>query len=189
MSSINAYESKTRFIARFVPQAWQRDYAVECDAEGPRFFDVTAEVLGMDETERDDLGEGGNKLADRFRDLPQAPQWIREWRGPFEVYVEAYDAQQSGEKAVIEAKEAAKLVGPIICADLRAKLINQLTAHVVDSLRNQRDTLAEILRKGTKGYEGMTNAELLKEYAAAMSEDFLDANDLEINEFGDIRAA
>ena len=69
-------------IAEFLPQAWIKDDAVEVDAEGPRTWeigDLTKQQIGLlhlDSETRDNL---------RFH--PNAPQWVRDWDGPFEIYV------------------------------------------------------------------------------------------------------
>lgn len=68
----------------FLPQSWVRDNAIEVDADKPREWQVDrAEFLkafptrgdfDSDHDARDDLRLEGN-----------APKWIREWTGPFEV--------------------------------------------------------------------------------------------------------
>lgn len=69
-------------IAEFKPQAWIDDDAVEVDAEGDRTWEIDSltqqqiEALGLDSETRDNL---------RFH--PNAPQWVRDWDGPFEIYV------------------------------------------------------------------------------------------------------
>lgn len=64
---------------RFFPEAWQNDYAVPVDPEGETVWFVS------------------ERTADRIRDLPErgdldfvqfdafAPQWVREWAGPFTI--------------------------------------------------------------------------------------------------------
>lgn len=81
--------SERRIIAEFVPQAWINDCAVQVDPEGPTTFDVTDEVVAMGEsvaiTLRDDQHE-----TDTLRFAAAAPDWIREWHGPF--YIRIQDA-------------------------------------------------------------------------------------------------
>lgn len=76
-----------RIIAAFHPQAWWNDYAMEVDPEGPTEFDVTDVILAMsrDDAEaiRDDQYE-----SDDLRFAPSAPQWVRDWSGPFWIEVE-----------------------------------------------------------------------------------------------------
>ena len=77
-------------IARFVPQAWQDDYAVEVDAPGGpdcAFWDVTEHVLSMPRHAalmlRDD-----DYMTDELRFLDSAPMWMAGWQGPFYIQVE-----------------------------------------------------------------------------------------------------
>ena len=62
---------------RFRPQAWIDDDAVDVDAEGATEFEVPAKAI-----------EGIKPRtcnADRLRDHKNAPKWVKEWHGPFEV--------------------------------------------------------------------------------------------------------
>lgn len=64
----------------FHPEAWVRDCAVEADAEGPTTFDVgLAEVEGL---------EDNTDASDALAQHPNAPRWIRRWRGPFRITIE-----------------------------------------------------------------------------------------------------
>lgn len=63
-------------IATFHPQAWVNDYAVPADAEGPTTWDVGSDGDGM----RDDTYE-----SDNLRFHPNAPEWVRDWCGPFYI--------------------------------------------------------------------------------------------------------
>lgn len=61
----------------FVPQAWINDYAVNVDPEGPTTWEVPVEMVRdvePDQYESDDL---------RFHE--NAPEWVKEWSGPFYV--------------------------------------------------------------------------------------------------------
>lgn len=81
----------TAYTATFIPQAWVNDYAVEVDIEGENEFDVTAEINEIiakgkpiplsDTDESDDL---------RF--AKSAPQWVKDWGGPFFIYVTEVEA-------------------------------------------------------------------------------------------------
>lgn len=65
---------------RFVPQAWVNDYAMEVDPLGETVFEVSAEDakgLEDDTYESDDL---------RFH--ANAPEWIKEWSGPFYIQID-----------------------------------------------------------------------------------------------------
>lgn len=71
-------------MLRFRPEAWVNDYAMGVDPEQPekwlvplaQFLETfpTEEDFGAKHHERDDLRHEGD-----------APQWIRDWSGPFEV--------------------------------------------------------------------------------------------------------
>lgn len=69
---------------RFVPQAWIRDTAIRVDPVGATTFEVPA---------ADAKDTDGNWLpdhdypSDRLREHANAPDWIREWSGPFEVEI------------------------------------------------------------------------------------------------------
>ena len=84
----------TTYIAHFTPEAWQQDQAIEVDAEGPQEWDCTAWAQQhpdyMDRITM--LARGGDTdgVLDRddlFQSDPAAPQWVREWRGPFTIRV------------------------------------------------------------------------------------------------------
>lgn len=84
----------TTYTARFVPQAWVNDYAVDVDPEGDTEWDCTEAVReylnphgGLRKTFR--LMTGGEYLDndDILHSDPAAPEWVREWRGPFSIYV------------------------------------------------------------------------------------------------------
>jgi hypothetical protein len=61
----------------FHPQAWQNDYAIPVDPQGPTTWLVPVEKLK-------DI-ERGTYDSDRLRLEDEAPEWCREWSGPFEV--------------------------------------------------------------------------------------------------------
>ena len=61
----------------FRPQAWQNDYAVNVDPQGPTSWQVPASRL---------TGIRQHTYAsDDLRNDPAAPQWCRDWTGPFEI--------------------------------------------------------------------------------------------------------
>lgn len=77
------------YRAVFVPQAWVNDYAIDVDPEGDTDWTVSAEyaddaacIVGdvEDESVLDD--------DDVLKSDPAAPEWVREWVGPFSIYVE-----------------------------------------------------------------------------------------------------
>lgn len=69
---------------RFTPQAWIRDYAIECDPAGPQEFAIPL---------KDAHDDKGQRLPDRsyesdaLKDHRNAPKWIRKWSGPFDIEI------------------------------------------------------------------------------------------------------
>ena len=64
--------------AIFHPQAWQNDYAIEVDPEGEIAFSVGE----VSETIEDDTYE-----SDELRSHPNAPEWVKDWTGPFYIEI------------------------------------------------------------------------------------------------------
>lgn len=87
--------SSLRYTAHFTPEEWQGDQAIEVDPEGPQEWDCTRYALerldylaGLEtlSTSLDDpFGVTDND--DQFQDDPDAPAWIRDWRGPFTIRI------------------------------------------------------------------------------------------------------
>ena len=81
------------FTARFFPEAWVNDYAVEVDPEGETSWDATEAVRDDFDYFADLFGRdifGGESVVDNDDVLaadPNAPEWVREWRGPFTINV------------------------------------------------------------------------------------------------------
>jgi hypothetical protein len=77
-------EGRERIHARFTPEAWVKDYAMEVDAQGDRRIDVTYEMLmlGFDTASMLESGD-----ADHLQEAVRAPEWIRRWNGPFTITV------------------------------------------------------------------------------------------------------
>lgn len=73
-----------RIMADFTPQASVLDNCIDVDPLGETKFDVTFEVLLMGEEAAGDLQDHD---ADHLTDAIAAPDWIREWPGPFSVHV------------------------------------------------------------------------------------------------------
>lgn len=80
------HQVKTRVAeVTFHPQAWQRDYAVEVDPEGDTSWFVQL---------ADTLNEDGEELAnddfdsDDLRNHENAPQWVKDWSGPFYITID-----------------------------------------------------------------------------------------------------
>lgn len=87
----------TRIIARFHPQAWINNEATEVDPEGPVEFDVTGAILAMPRNEALAMLNDRDESDDLAR-LDTAPQWIKDWSGPFwvEVRTAIYDYFERG---------------------------------------------------------------------------------------------
>lgn len=96
------------YTASFTPEAWVRDNAIEVDPEGETEWDCTAFVVSgtvgsgdrketiveylneLDARDRvDDLDDWRGVIDndDVLKRDPAAPEWIREWRGPFTIRV------------------------------------------------------------------------------------------------------
>lgn len=91
------------YIAHFQPQAWVSDWAVDVDDEGPDTWNCTEFLSNLDTFgENEDYGfeiavelaeatQGGGSWLDKDDILkrdPKAPEWVREWSGPFTITVE-----------------------------------------------------------------------------------------------------
>ena len=70
---------------RFLPQAWVNDYAITVDPVGPATFTVPA---GDARDADGDWLEDHSDASDRLRTHEHAPEWIRDWSGPFDVEIE-----------------------------------------------------------------------------------------------------
>jgi hypothetical protein len=80
------------YIAHFVPQAWIDDNAVEVDASGEQEWLVSAEawewIVTPEMIESIKLDYTPGVLApDELRGDPAAPEWVRAWSGPYDVFV------------------------------------------------------------------------------------------------------
>jgi hypothetical protein len=80
------------YTAHFTPEAWQDDQAIEVAPGGPQTWDCTAYAsqrmpylarLAAEYGAPDGLLDND----DVFKDDPAAPQWIRDWRGPFTIRI------------------------------------------------------------------------------------------------------
>ena len=76
-----------QIVAIFHPQAWQDDYAVAVDPEGEIAFDVTSEVISLGRTAALKL-QDDQYDTDDLRNAAAAPQWIKDWSGPFYIEVQ-----------------------------------------------------------------------------------------------------
>lgn len=77
--------SKDRSVTlTFVPQAWRNDHAIEVDPSGPTDWTIPLSLLLQRfPTEVDWHAKAEDR--DDLRYEGDAPQWIRDWPGPFEV--------------------------------------------------------------------------------------------------------
>lgn len=73
--------SGPRIIAHFLPQAWINDVAVAVDPEGPTSFDVT----NLLDAWSDDEPRDPQRDEELLRLSSAAPDWIRNWNGPYEL--------------------------------------------------------------------------------------------------------
>lgn len=91
-------QNQVRYRAHFTPEAWVNDNAVEVDAEGEQSWDCTRavnahadyfnrlETSGHNGSLDDDLS-GLLDNDDVLREDQDAPEWVRNWRGPFSIHV------------------------------------------------------------------------------------------------------
>jgi len=187
-----------RFIATFVPQKWQGDTAIEPEGFERVVFDVTQTVLALEaETPGAiaDIDEGGNDASDGIRHSWQAPRWVREWDGPFEVYIDEIDADETHRNSsavdkLAAAKETTKINGPCLTDELRRKLLDAAVraraAEICDEVRNGETDMELILRDGYPAMKDRSNSDLLEEYKLSHDACFLESEGLEANEFGDV---
>lgn len=77
-------QGRERIHARFTPEAWVRDCAMEVDAQGDRRIDVTYEMLLIGFDTASTLTSAD---VDHLQEAVRAPEWIRRWSGPFTISV------------------------------------------------------------------------------------------------------
>lgn len=87
------------YLAEFRPQEWINDVAYGVDPRGPTRWDATEFVetflrepdgtYTVESAARwlEDTLEHGD-YDDILRTDPNAPEWVREWDGPFDTYLE-----------------------------------------------------------------------------------------------------
>lgn len=104
-----------RYTARFTPEAWVNDQAVEVDPKGPQEWDCTAyarlnrDYLARLEARGEPLDqpEGAVDNDDVFKGDPAAPQWVRNWQGPFVIRITRQLAEEAAVSGIFEAILAA----------------------------------------------------------------------------------
>jgi hypothetical protein len=82
-----------RYIADFSPEAWIRDQAIPVDPEGPTEWETHFDGLTDEAKNRILSHEDGLDNDDLLKDDPAAPEWVREWRGPFSIHVRKEDTR------------------------------------------------------------------------------------------------
>jgi hypothetical protein len=84
--TVNAQTEK-RIIATFHPQSWLGDFAAPAEPLGHTEFDVTDAINAMSETDALSI-EDDDYSSDDLRFSDNAPEWAKDWDGPFWVQVE-----------------------------------------------------------------------------------------------------
>ena len=96
------------YTAHFDPQAWINDYATTVDAQGEQTWDCTA-FIEADPALKAEVDEA---IADEghFLDTDDvlmgdeaAPQWVKDWSGPFTITVQKADISDKQRTAAAEA--------------------------------------------------------------------------------------
>lgn len=93
--------AQSEIEASFAPQAWQNDYAVPVDPQGETKWYISvssAENLFNDKLELYEFGSatpirGLNVVHDLdwLKADFYAPEWVKNWQGPFDIYVRVPD--------------------------------------------------------------------------------------------------
>ncbi|GEM_PF-4360583 len=86
-----------RYVATFQPEAWIQNNAVGVDPEGPTEWDCTSFLTTPALRLKSYLEELRKKTEhgpvvdthDALKEDPRAPAWVRAWRGPFTILLEA----------------------------------------------------------------------------------------------------
>lgn len=79
--------------ATFHPQAWVNDYALDADPEGAVSWEVTPAYLAeLFEKLGEEVLESNTYESDDLRYDPAAPEWVRNWGGPFWVELDEREA-------------------------------------------------------------------------------------------------
>ncbi len=86
---------KYRYVATFDSQAWLHNCAFSVDPQGDTEWDCTPELIAPYIQGDGTLGEPFSEVYrgawldedDILRGDPAAPEWVREWQGPFTITV------------------------------------------------------------------------------------------------------
>lgn len=82
-----------RMTARFVAQAWVGDNAIDVDPQGETEWDCSEGFDSLSDDYRralcDEIAVHGEALDcdDELKTAETAPEWVRDWSGPFSLYV------------------------------------------------------------------------------------------------------
>jgi hypothetical protein len=102
-------------MARFEAQVWVNDEAISVDPRGPTEWDASVAFGALPEAYRagllvrmaeDEAGTGRGEGLDNddvLQSDPQAPEWVRKWAGPFNIWVRQPGAGLVGGAEVGEA--------------------------------------------------------------------------------------
>lgn len=75
-------------ILTFIPQVWMNNYAITVDPQGETQWQPSPEwTARMFEMHGDAALESMTYESDEWRQDEAAPEWVRDWSGPFEVHV------------------------------------------------------------------------------------------------------
>jgi len=89
-----------RITAEFTPQVWLNDYALAVEPQGNTVFDVTDAVLEMGRDKALAL-KNESYEADALRTSQHAPEWVKDWPGPFYVDVEQSISEYYAQEAAV----------------------------------------------------------------------------------------
>lgn len=83
--------NQQKYIAKFTAQAWIGDYAQEIEPHGPDAWDCSAYMLALTPEQHEAALIPDDYGSDNVRDDPAAPEWVRQWAGPFYITVTLED--------------------------------------------------------------------------------------------------
>jgi hypothetical protein len=92
-AELRAGGREERYTARFHPQTWVGDHAMQVEPQGDVEWDVTDAFNALPDEYREELrallfdADEANDHMDLLKGDENAPQWVQDWAGPFEVYV------------------------------------------------------------------------------------------------------
>lgn len=94
-----------KLIATFDPQVWLNDHALSVDPQGETKWDCTNYVQELKLTDKVEkfIEKEGYWLDcdDVLKEDANAPEWIREWTGPFSITVELHPDHGYADEEVI----------------------------------------------------------------------------------------